>query len=81
MRRGCFNLGLYHYLCIICYYFSLSLFITLMPEIGQRFLLSRPFLTFIYTSNLCVGEGDFVYGMCSHLVLEVFVYFDWMGTQ
>lgn len=26
MRRGCFNLGLYHYLCIICYYFSFCLF-------------------------------------------------------
>lgn len=76
-QLGTSPLLMYHLLL----FFLLSLFITLMPEIGQRFLLSRPFLTVIYTSNLCVGEGDFVYGMCSHLVLVVFVYFDWMGTQ
>ena len=60
MRRGCFHLGLYHYLCIICYYFSFcAFFITLMPDIGQRFLSS--FFAFfgihIYIQPVCWGGG------------------------
>ena len=60
VRRGCFHLGLYHYLCIICYYFSFcAFFITLMPDIGQRFLSS--FFAFfgihIYIQPVCWGGG------------------------
>lgn len=75
---GTLPLLMYHLLLLflLCFFHN--------SHAGYRpalFIISLPFLAFIYTSNLCVGEGDFVYGMCCHLVLVVFVYFDWMGTQ
>lgn len=40
-----------------------------MPDIGQRFYYLLPFWhSYIHPTS--VGEGDFVYGICSHLVLS-----------
>ena len=66
VRRGCFHLGLYHYLCIICYYFSFcAFFITLMPDIGQRFLSYLCLFWHSYIHPTCVLGRGTLYTACA----------------
>ena len=69
--RGCFNLDFATtYVSSVSIFSFVSFFHNSHAGHRPALLLSLAFLTFIYTSNLCVGEGDFVYGICSHLVLS-----------
>ena len=82
MRRGCFNVDFTttYVSSVIIFPFVSSFSYLSCRTSASVFIISCLFDIHIYI-QLCVGEGDFVYGMCSHLALVMFVYFDWMGPQ